>query len=133
MGEYSKQDWYQKFLRELKEKYGDVPPPWIYHRDSHPYSIGWRMGSGESLIMLFGEWWEMEKKNEADRIAYFRKWPAPPRWMPWMADAIWDLKPWESEGEFDYQPYFKKLKELGFEGTEEYEKDLADEKWLEKG
>ena len=91
------------------------------------------MGSGESLIMLFGEWWQMEKKNEADRIAYFRKWPAPPRWMPWMADAIWGLKPWESEEEFDYQPYFKKLKELGFEGSEEYEKDLADEKWLEKG
>ena len=133
MGKYSDQEWYQEFMGELVEAHGDVPPPWVYHEDSHPYSMRWRMGDGEALMMVFHEWWEMEKKDEAERITYFRKWPAPPRWMAWMADAIWDLEPWASEAEFDYQPYFQRLKELGFEGGERYEEDLADEKWLEIG
>ena len=50
-----------------------------------------------------------------------------------MADAIWDLEPWEHEGDFDYQPYFRKLDELGFAGASEYENDLGDEKSLEIG
>ena len=48
-----------------------------------------------------------------------------------MADAIWGLKSEDYEGEFNYEPYFKKLEQLGFKGTSEYQKDLEDEKWLE--
>jgi len=131
MGKYSKEGWYLKKLKELKDEFGDIPPPWVYSKDSHPYCIQWRMGAGETLLMVFNEWWEVENKTEKERIEYFKKWPAPPRWLAWMADTIWNLNPWESDSEFDYQPCFAKLKELGFAGTEDYESDLDDEKWLD--
>jgi hypothetical protein len=88
------------------------------------------MGDGETLIMVFPEWWDSERKSFKERVEYFRKWPPPPRWLPWMADALWDLEPWESEEEFDYEPYFKKLEALGFRGGNNYKQDLDDEKWL---
>ena len=89
-------------VAKLLDQHGDVPPPWIYVKNSHPCNIGWRMGDGETYIMVFGEWWEQQNKIEEQRIEYFRKWPAPPRWMIWMADLIWDLQLWDCEGEFDY-------------------------------
>lgn len=131
MGRYAEAEWYKERVAKYVDQYGAVPPPWVYAENSHPYSIRWRMGDGETLVMVFGEWWEQESKTEEERIEYFRKWPAPPRWMPWMADAIWNLEPWDCDGEFDYQPYFKKLTELGFDGADDYERDLDDEKWLE--
>ena len=47
MGEYGEAEWYKKRLAELIDQYGDVPPPWVYAENSHPYSIRWRMGDGE--------------------------------------------------------------------------------------
>lgn len=74
--------------------------------------------------MALDEWWENEQKTFDERIDYFRKWPAPPRWCAYMADMIWDLDPFESGGDFDYSEYFSRLKELGFEGTDAYQSDL---------
>ena len=88
------------------------------------------MGGGESHVMAFGEWWNQQSKSFDERIEYFRKWPPPPRWCAWMADVIWELEPWESEDEFDYLIYFEKLKELGFEGTDDYESDLSKEGYI---
>lgn len=130
MGEYADKQWYHDRVAETIETYGDFPPPWIYVGDSHPYSISWRMGSGETYVMAFGEWWEQQRKSVDERIEYFRKWPAPPRWCAWMADAIWDLEPWEWEDEFDYSPYFAKLKALGFKGTDDYESDLSNDAYV---
>ncbi len=87
------------------------------------------MGDGETLIMVFGEWRESEAKHFDARIEYFRKWPPPPRWLPWVADFLWDLEPWEAADEFDYKPFFLKLAELGFPGEDDYDHDLNDEKW----
>lgn len=136
MGEYADCDWYQERLARYTAQYGAVPPPWVFVEDSHPYSIGWRMGEGETLVMVFHEWWEQQNLSEAARVAYFRRWPPPPRWIPWMADAIWDLRPWETESEagdeFDYAPYYARLTALGFAGVEDVDRDLDDEKWLDR-
>lgn len=126
------EQWYQAAIRNNIEKYGDVPPPWIFAPDSHPYSIQWRMGGGETHIMVFSKWFDDNCKSELERITYFKKYPAPPRWLGWMADAIWDLEPWNEE-DFDYTPYFTKLKLAGFEGTDDYERDLNDERWVKNG
>jgi hypothetical protein len=130
MGKYADRQWYKRRLAEYTDEYGAVPPPWIHAENSHPYSVRWRMGHGETLLMVFDEWWEQQQWSEAERVAYFRKWPAPPRWIPWMADAIWDLRPWECEGEFDYTPYYKRLGQLGFVGVGDIDRDLTDDKWL---
>ena len=124
MGKYADEQWYRDHVADMIDKHGDMPPPWIFYGNSHPYSIGWRMGGGETHIMALGEWWDSQNKTFEERIAYFRKWPAPPRWCAWMADMIWDLEPWENEDEFDYSEYFAKLKALGFDGTDDYEADM---------
>lgn len=123
------ENWLEKEISKFEEKYGDIPPPWIHFPETHPYDIIWRMGTGESYIMTFSKWWELKRFNEVEKIAYFKKYPSPPRWLAWKANVIWDLEPWDIE-KFDYNPYFVKLQELGFEGTEDYEKDLDDPKWL---
>jgi hypothetical protein len=130
MGQYAEKEWYRRRVAEYVAKYGAVPPPWVHAENSHPYSIRWRMGEGETLMMVFSEWWEQQSWEETERVAYFLKWPPPPCWIPWMADAIWDLEPWDSEGQFDYGPFFSRLTHLGFCGVQDIETDLADEKWL---
>jgi hypothetical protein len=129
MGKYSDTEWYQAELKKYIEKYGDVPPPWVFSPNSHPYSISWRMGAGETYIIVFSEWYGDGYKSEHERISYFKKYPPPPRWLGWMAEAIWNLDPWD-ECELHYTPYFNKLKQSGFEGIDDYEKDLRDEKWI---
>jgi hypothetical protein len=132
MRPYKQQDWYIKEVEKYLEKYSVVPPPWVYDPESHPYSMQWRMGAGETLIMVFGGWAEDALKTEDERIEYCKKYSPPPRWLAWCADFVWGLEPWQDEN-FDYSPYLEKLKNLGFDGTFEYESDLNDEKWLSKG
>ena len=130
MGKYANAEWYRRRLAGYVARYGAVPPPWVYAEDSHPYSMQWRMGDGETLVMVFWEWWDQQGWPVPERVEYFRKWPPPPRWIPWMADAIWDLRPWEG-GEFDYGPYFGCLEQLGFLGVADVDRDLDDPRWLE--
>ena len=92
------------------------------------------MGAGESHIVVFTEWWEREMRTvgEAERIEYFRRWPPPPRWLTWMIDVLWDIRPWELDDpdSFDYSPYFARTEELGFGSEAEFDRDLADPRWL---
>jgi hypothetical protein len=39
-------------VKRLTTRYGTVPPPRVVF-DKHPYSICWRMGSGESHLHLW--------------------------------------------------------------------------------
>lgn len=105
-----------------------VIPPWIYSPDSHPYSMEWRMGGGEDHVMAFGTYAKEKLTTLDEKLAYFRKWPPPPRWMAWMANVLFDLE--EEEEPEDYSEYLNRIKELGFQGVDEYEQDLEDEKWL---
>lgn len=128
MGKYSQKDWYLRISKENIEKYGDVPPPWIYGPTMSPYSIGWRMGGGETHIMVLGEWLEQQNYTQEQRIAYVRKYPPPPRWMEWVARFIWHYKD-DNWDDIDYDECFTKLKEFGFEGVDDFEKDLDDDRW----
>jgi hypothetical protein len=130
----SEAKWIEKRIIELVTEYGSIPPPWFLFPDTHPYDIGWRMGAGESHVMVFNKWWEQTKKDydEARRIEYFRKWPPPPRWLPWMIDVIWDidLSEMDDPEAFDYSPYFAQTENLGFGTQAEYEEDINDPQWL---
>lgn len=130
----SDSNWIEERIDELIEQYGAVPPPWFMIPDTHPHEIGWRMGAGEAHIMVFSSWWEKEKADldEEAKIEYFRKWPPPPRWLVWMIEVLWDIRPWESSSDpesFDYSPYFARTEELGFGTQEDYQTDLNDPKW----
>ena len=122
-------------IERLIAQYGAVPPPWVRFPDTHPYSICWRMGGGESHVMLFAQWWREQGFDEAARIAYFRRWPPPPRWLKWMIDVIWNV---QADDEDDgtasatYAPYFARAEALGFGSRAAYEQDLDDPQWLER-
>ena len=118
-------------INEFIEKYGEVPPHWIYKPDSHPYSIIWRYGSGDEFCDCFYIWFEENCQTTEKRIAYFKKYNPPPRWLASVVDSIWETEGW-NEPFFDYTPYLKKLEKYGFTGTSEYERDLDDQKWLDK-
>src|SRR5262245_44600201 len=126
--------WIENRIAELVAEHGAVPPPWFIFPDTHPYSICWRMGAGESHVMVFNAWWNRQKDGlcEMQRIDYFRRWPPPPRWLPWMIDVLWDVNPGESgdPDAFDYSPCFARTEALGFGTHAEYERDLNDPKWL---
>ena len=135
-GSGSEVEWIEKQILELVQEHGSVPPPWYMFPDSHPYEIGWRMGAGESYLMVFSAWWKHAKNglDEERRIEYFKRWPPPPRWLTWMIDVIWDLNPLEMEDPeaFDYSSYFARTEVLGFGTQAEYEQDLNDPRWIEE-
>lgn len=118
-------------IKKYVSESGEVLPHWIYRPNSHPYSIGWRMGSGESFNDVFYTWFEENLITEENRIEYFLKHSPPPRWLAMVIDNIWNLEGW-NDPEFDYAPYLEKLKNLGFQGTADYNTDLEDPRWLEE-
>jgi len=123
MSEFEKSEFYVNQLKKNIDKYGHVPPPWIFRPNSHPFSIQWRMGAGESYMMVYSTWLTNNMQSKDELIQFFKKYPAPPRWLGNVANSIWNLEPMDET--FDYSKYFTKLKEYGFEGTEKYEEDLS--------
>jgi hypothetical protein len=130
MGKYSHEEWYLKQKNQYIFEYGEIPPHWIIFPDTHPYSMLWRMGSGETFVMVFSNWFEDNFQDEISKIEFFLKYPAPPRWLEVMATYIWDIEIDIEEG-FEQSIFLEKLKKLGFSGTDEYIKDLEDPKWLD--
>lgn len=58
-----------------------MAPPWFMYPALDRYSIGWRMGYGESYVMAFAEWYETLSERERDT---YREWfPAPVGWTGW--------------------------------------------------
>ncbi|KFY50046.1 hypothetical protein V496_09636 [Pseudogymnoascus sp. VKM F-4515 (FW-2607)] len=118
----SESTWIETKITELVAEHGTVPPPYFIYPNVHPYEMFWRMGDGESYMMVFWEWWGRQKvdMNETQRIEYFRQFPPPPLWLTWMIDVVWvpeggDMELDPEEG--DYSSYFLRTKALGF-GTE---------------
>lgn len=128
MKDYSQEEWYIKNSKKLIQEYGDIPPPWIFAPTTHPYSICWRMGGGETHVMILWEWMKHQNFTTSNRIDYIKKYPPPPRWLEWAVDFIWDLKIDENDDR-DYPSYFKKLEEIGITGTADFEKDFNDDRW----
>jgi hypothetical protein len=114
-------------IKRLTAEHGTVPPPWVVF-DEHPYSICWRMGSGETHRWLWWEWWEKQQLSEEERVAYFRRWPPPHCWLPFLIEAVWDID--QSEGDERLRPYFERTAALGFGSWRDYEEDLNDPGWL---
>ena len=113
-------------IDRLIEEYQTVPPPWIVYRE-HPYSMCWRMGGGESHIILWWRWWSDNNWTEEDNIDYFRLWPPPHCWLPFMIQAVWKIDIDESDDVGS--GYFDRLTSLGFGSRRDYELDLNDPKW----
>lgn len=130
MGKYSNEEWYLIEKKRYITEYGEIPPQWIVFPNTHPYSMMWRMGSGETFSMVFSNWFNDHFENETDKIIFFLKYPPPPRWLKTIASYIWEIDI-NSEQEFSESIFLEKLKHLGFSGTSEYISDLENLKWLD--
>lgn len=60
-----------------------LPPPWIAYPEIERYSIGWRMGYGESYIDRWGAWLYNLAENEREK--YQELFPEPVTWK-----GYWD-------------------------------------------
>ncbi len=71
-----------------------MEPFWAKHPDMHPFSIGWRMGQGETDKQAFWEWWDAapEAATEDSRLAYVKSHALPPEWTHVALEMIWPDK-----------------------------------------
>ena len=58
-----------------------MPPLWLAFPEIERYSIGWRMGYGESYRYRFGDW--MDTLSEEERKEYQGLFPEPATWRGW--------------------------------------------------
>ena len=137
MEKTAQEEWYLQFVKQHELTYGCVPPPWEAIPGSHPSSMRWRMGYGESLLSVFPKWLKQYFPSEESRIAFFWKHPPPPRWQPYLVAAIFedlnldDKTGVYDEGWYEQSGYPAKLKALGFKETERFIDDFNDPQWLE--
>ncbi|MEJ7597145.1 MAG: hypothetical protein WKG01_04475 [Kofleriaceae bacterium] len=78
----------EQLAKELATQARTTPvPPWIRFPEIERYSIGWRMGSGESYLMV---WWAFaERLDTEDLVTYFREFaPLPLAWVDFAGMAI---------------------------------------------
>ena len=57
------QPWIQGEIDRLVAEHGAVPPSWVMYHE-HPFSICWRMGGGESHLIVWWEWWPEQGFSE---------------------------------------------------------------------
>jgi len=66
--------WMRPAVDALVAEHGIVPPPWVVYFE-HPSRLCWRMGGGEGHLLLWWAWWEEQAFTEAQKVAYFHRWP----------------------------------------------------------
>lgn len=136
MADITDKEWYRQFVKQHELAYGCVPPPWEAIPNSHPFSMRWRMGYGSSLQDVFPVWLRQYFPSEESRVAFFWKHPPPPRWQPYLIEAIFDAPPPEPEISvydpdwYENSGFPAKLKVLGFRGTDRFREDLDDPQWI---
>lgn len=83
-------DYYEKHLAEHLDPQGDLAPPWEAYPDYERYTIGWRMGSGESWLGFMNEFLDKHLPTDFDtRLAYLKRHAkAPYSWSDWVFDIL---------------------------------------------
>jgi hypothetical protein len=117
------EDRIQKLAEAYTAKYGKVPPPYVVF-DDHPYSLRWRMGPGEDFFRMWWGWWAEQPFSEDEKLAYFKEWPPPHRWLGFVMDATWDIDP--ARDVEQAVACFDRMSALGFGDREDYERDLQE-------
>ena len=82
--------WYEDHLEEKLDANGDLAPPWVMFPTYERYTIGWRMGSGESWLSYVHAFLQHElgPEPEARRAWLQRHRPAPFTWANWVLHVI---------------------------------------------
>lgn len=80
----AREQWIEEAItKELAER-KDLLPPWLKYPDIPKFSIGWRMGGGESYLMIWEAW--AKKLDQSQLLAYFDRYkPIPVNWLNWVS------------------------------------------------
>lgn len=65
-----------------------MAPPWLMYPNISRYSIGWRMGYGESYVMDFVDWYSDLCKEEQKQFQ--QVFPEPKGWLGWYEEEYTD-------------------------------------------
>ena len=124
-------DDHQKYIQETIAKFGCMPAPWVFLPDCHPFSIGWRMGSGEDYLMHYFDWMDDQKWSLEEKAAHFRNQDVPPAWLIWVYDSLYSMEENDYEFELDalIEKYRPELEALGFTGFDQFVSDFTSEHW----
>jgi len=82
---------FDKEMREIIEEemtpQGDLLPVWLRYPQIQRYSMGWRMGYGESYMWAWDVWADSMQREQL--VAYFKRYlPIPLDWIDWVADRL---------------------------------------------
>jgi hypothetical protein len=111
-------DWQKScraYLPENLDANGDLAPPWEQFPNYERYTIGWRMGSGESWLGMWGVFLEDFDPAFEARLAYLKRHPpAPINWAERVYDVLYPShdKDDEDEGEAQAQIEAQRRAEL---------------------
>ncbi|GGI57720.1 hypothetical protein [Winogradskyella haliclonae] len=71
-------------IGEFKPLENSVLPPWLAYPEIDRYSIGWRMGYGESHIIELGKYFD--QLTESEKTIYELTYPESEEWKGWYND-----------------------------------------------
>lgn len=98
----SYQDYYRKHLPEHLDARGDLAPPWEEFPHYERYSIGWRMGSGESWLGFCELFLDNLPTDFNTRLAYLQRHAkAPYTWSNWAHHILHPDDEDKEQEEFD--------------------------------
>ncbi|MDS0525502.1 NADAR family protein [Clostridium sp. SHJSY1] len=110
-------------MKDIYSINNPMAPLWIKYPQINRYSLGWRMGFGESYVVKFGEWYE--SLNNEEKKEYKEMFPEPKGWLGWYEEVFdrdiydEDVLLWDKDRNMKYslenvQADFKKSKKNKF-------------------
>ncbi len=101
-----------KLLADEIAAHGTVRPPWMVLPDTHPMEIAWRMGEGETHLMLWHTWAEGRAAEEIVAAIKARG-AVPADWAPWAAEAAGLVAEGEDVDELSFEDVRGRLARVG--------------------
>jgi hypothetical protein len=71
-------------IGEFKTLENPILPPWLAYPEIDKYSIGWRMGYGETHIMELSKY--LDSLSESEKRIYELTYPETGEWKGWYND-----------------------------------------------
>lgn len=96
-------EYYHEHLAEHLDARGDLAPPWEEFPTYERYTIGWRMGSGESWLGFFGLFLDKHLPTDFQtRLAFLQRHAkAPYTWSDWVYDVLYPDAPADDDDDDD--------------------------------
>ncbi|MBX3273140.1 MAG: hypothetical protein KF729_22945 [Sandaracinaceae bacterium] len=77
----------ERALVDERRRHGRVRLPWVAFPGMHPFDLGWRMGAGETHLILLAHD-AGDRSLEARRAEVIAAGPVPADWAFWVAERL---------------------------------------------